>query len=74
MDHHIQRAEHAIRTGQPNLAMTYMRRRLSDSPEGRAWLARRDFIDDTYRTAREAGIILDAVFGYSGPLVTPEAA
>lgn len=38
----LQKAEHAIRTDQPNLAMLYMRRGLSETPEGRAWLAQRD--------------------------------
>jgi hypothetical protein len=40
---YIGRAEHAIRTGQPNLAMLYMRRALSESPQGRTWLAWYDF-------------------------------
>ncbi|WAB09164.2 hypothetical protein SEA_EESA_54 [Arthrobacter phage Eesa] len=38
----MKKAEHALRTGQPRLAELYMRRGLSESPEGRAWLARRD--------------------------------
>lgn len=36
---YIGRAERAIRTGQPNLAMLYMRRALSETEQGRAWLA-----------------------------------
>lgn len=36
---YIGRAEKAIRTGQPRLAMLYMRRALSETPEGRMWLA-----------------------------------
>lgn len=38
----ILKAEKALRTGQPRLAELYMRRGLAESPEGRAWLARRD--------------------------------
>lgn len=38
------KAEQALRSGQPRLAELYMRRALSESPEGRAWLARRDLL------------------------------
>lgn len=40
----MKKAEQALRTGQPRLAELYMRRALSESPEGRAWLARRDVL------------------------------
>lgn len=42
MDPWISKAETALRTGQPNLAMLYMRRGLSESRGGRSWLASYD--------------------------------
>jgi len=42
MDQWIAKAEAALRTGQPRLAMLYMRRGLSGSRAGRVWLARHD--------------------------------
>ena len=39
MNDYMTKAIRAINTGQPNLAMLYMRRGLSDSEEGRHWLA-----------------------------------
>jgi hypothetical protein len=39
---YVSRAEHALRTGQPNLAVLYLRRGISESARGRAWLARYD--------------------------------
>jgi hypothetical protein len=38
MNDYIRRAEHALRTGQPNLAMLYMRRGLTEA-------SRRDFLE-----------------------------
>lgn len=43
MDIYVRRAEHALRTGQPNLAMLYMRRGLSETLEGQTWLIWHDF-------------------------------
>jgi hypothetical protein len=43
MTEYVRRAEAALRTGQPRLAELYMRRGLSESAGGRAWLARYDF-------------------------------
>ncbi|UVK62595.1 hypothetical protein SEA_TAYLORSIPHT_56 [Arthrobacter phage TaylorSipht] len=40
----MEKAERALATGQPRLAELYMRRALSETPEGRAWLARQDFM------------------------------
>jgi hypothetical protein len=48
---YIGRAERAIRTGQPNLAMLYMRRALSECTEGRAWLFWYDVNLDAQRVA-----------------------
>lgn len=42
MKNWMEKAEHALRTGQPRLAELYMRRGLSETADGRAWLARRD--------------------------------
>lgn len=33
MTYYIRRAEHALRTGQPNLAVLYMRRGLAETPK-----------------------------------------
>jgi hypothetical protein len=43
MNEYIRRAEHALRTGQPNLAVLYMRRGLAETPEGQIWLIWHDF-------------------------------
>lgn len=43
MDRYLKAAEHALRTGQPNLAVLYMRRGLSENPEGLTWLIWHDF-------------------------------
>jgi hypothetical protein len=51
----ISKAEKAIRTGQPNLAMIYMRRDLSDSPQYRAWLARFDYGQALMAARKKAG-------------------
>lgn len=55
----IQRAERALRTGQPNLAMVYMRRGLEETADGRAWLAWTDFKSGVIAAARDVGIFLD---------------
>lgn len=41
----ISRAEHALRTGQPNLAILYMQRGISTTPQGRSWLRRHEFAE-----------------------------
>jgi hypothetical protein len=66
----IQRAERALRTGQPNLAMLYMRRGISESAEGRAWLAWTDFSADVTAAARRVGIFLDDLFASIRPPLT----
>jgi hypothetical protein len=53
MDTWVQKAEHAFRTGQPRMAELYMRRGLSESPHGRAWLARYDFGQAMTEAGRE---------------------
>jgi hypothetical protein len=53
MEQWIKRAENALRTGQPRLAELYMRRGLSESPPGRAWLARYDFGQAMTEAGRE---------------------
>jgi hypothetical protein len=55
----VARAEHALRTGQPNLAVLYMRRALSESPEGRAWLAFHDFRAGVIAAAAAVGMLFD---------------
>jgi hypothetical protein len=56
----IRRAELALRTGQPRLAETYMRRALSESPEGRRWLRRHDFRLEIERLAARSGMTVAA--------------
>lgn len=55
----IERAERALQTGQPNLAMVYMRRAISETASGRAWLAWTDFKSGVISAARDVGIFLD---------------
>lgn len=55
---YVSRAEKAIRTGQPNLAMLYMRRGLSETPEGRVILRRHDFREQIRKMARDNGMTI----------------
>jgi lipoprotein NlpI len=63
MDPWIAKAEHALRTGQPNMAELYMRRGLSESAVGRAWLARYDFGQALTAAGRELTRIYRETFG-----------
>lgn len=58
----IARAERALRTGQPNLAGLYMRRAISETADGRAWLAWEDFSAGVISGARRVDIFLDDLF------------
>lgn len=51
MNEYIRRAEHALRTGQPNLAVLYMRRGLAETPEGQIWLIWHDFKESVRKAA-----------------------
>jgi hypothetical protein len=64
---YIGRAEHAIRTGQPNLAMLYMRRDLSESPGGRIWLAWYDMKRAVDDVAKHCQPLIAAMAALAGP-------
>jgi hypothetical protein len=55
----VARAEQALRTGQPGLAVLYMRRGLSESAAGRDWLAWHDFRAEVLEAAADVGLVLD---------------
>jgi hypothetical protein len=54
----IAKAEHALRTNQPNLAVLYMRRGLRENPDGRLWL----FWHDFNKALREVGRTISTVW------------
>jgi hypothetical protein len=56
----VARAEHALRTNQPRLAELYMRRALTDSPEGRRWLRRQAFRAEVEALAKRCGMVIES--------------
>lgn len=60
MNEYIRRAEHALRTGQPNLATLYMRRGLSETFEGQCWLVWYDFNTGVVAAGAAVGIHIKA--------------
>lgn len=62
MGDYVARAEKALRTGQTNLAVLYMRRGISETAAGRSWLAWHDFAGGVVAAAAGVGVLLDDVF------------
>lgn len=57
----MDKAIHALRTGQPRLAELYMRRGLRDNPQGARWLRRLDYADATRTLAEGLGQFVDGL-------------